>query len=168
MSAVSTVGAASAASAVSAVSAVSKAWRQVLAAEQSAEFGYSVLGPRLTPGPLVALARECQQSHTSAVAAIEAEPALATDPSPPAAPSYQLPVAVADDASAQLLAVRLEEATAAAWRYLLAVLAESTPDPSASAARAQALTALTDAAVRAVRWRAVSAPTSASVPFPGI
>jgi hypothetical protein len=159
------------------------AWQSALAAEQAAAFGYGTLGPRLNPGQHVLLARTCQQAHrarvdsTSAVLATLTSPATgpATAPAPspsPAAssqpPDYQLPFPVTDDASAQRLAIVLEESTASAWRYLLATLADAQTEAGSTSARVTALAALTESAVQAVRWRRILSPTQASVAFPGI
>jgi len=56
--------------------------------------------------------------------------------------------------------VHLEEGAAAAWRYAVA----ATDDV---AVRRAALVALSDAAVRATRWRLALHTSPATVPFPG-
>ena len=61
-------------------------------------------------------------------------------------PEYALPFPVTDRGSALRLAVHLEEGAAAAWRYAVA----ATDDVDV---RRTALFALSDAAVRATRWR---------------
>ncbi|MBA3524280.1 MAG: DUF4439 domain-containing protein, partial [Geodermatophilaceae bacterium] len=62
--------------------------------------------------------------------------------------------------AALALAAQLEDGTATAWRYLLG----ATDDAEL---RGTALTALTDSAVRAVRWRLAAGTTPATVAFPG-
>ena len=81
----------------------------------------------------------------------------------PTEASYELPFPVPDRRAALRLAVHLEEGAAAAWRYAVA----ATDDRSV---RRAALAALTDAAVRATRWRLLLPPPDgvpATVPFPG-
>ena len=73
-------------------------------------------------------------------------------------PEYALPFPVTDRASALRLAVHLEEGAAAAWRYAVA----ATDDVEV---RRTALTALSDAAVRATRWR-LALPTSPATRVP--
>ena len=103
--------------------AVDSAWQAALAAEYAAIFGYGVLGPRLQDPAELALARACEQAHRDLANEVELQIA-ATGQTPPAPrPSYVLPFPVTDPATAHRLAVRLEEATAAAWRYLIATAA---------------------------------------------
>ena len=77
-------------------------------------------------------------------------------------------------AAAVQLAVDLEESAAAAARYLIFVAASAPAAPSGSTApdlaalRSTTLLALSDAAVRATRWRAVLTPDQATVAFPGM
>ena len=75
-------------------------------------------------------------------------------------PTYALPFPVTDRGSALRLAVHLEEGAAAAWRYAVA----ATDDVEV---RRTALTALSDAAVRATHWRLALPTTPATVAFPG-
>jgi hypothetical protein len=140
-----------------------QAWLGVLATEQVAAFGYGTLGPRLTPGPAVALARACEQAHQDRGDQISAV-LVAQRVAPNAPADYRLPIAAIDDKSARKLAARLEDDAATGWRYLLAELA----DAVAGDGWPIALAALTDSAVRAVRWRALDDPVTASVAFPGI
>ena len=76
--------------------------------------------------------------------------------------SYPLPFPLTDGGSARQLALRLETATASAWRYLIS----ETGTPAQ--VRADAVTALTDSTVRAVRWRSAITPAAPTVAFPGI
>jgi hypothetical protein len=87
--------------------------------------------------------------------------ALGTVPVEPAA-NYPLPFALTDAGAAQQLALRLETASASAWRYVTAI--EGAP----SDIRSLALSNLTDSAVRAVRWRRLITPATPTVAFPGI
>ena len=161
---------------------IERAWQQTLAAEYAAVFGYGVLGPRLVDATQITLARSSQQAHRDLVAQSEQQLTAAGLAPPAAEASYPLPYPIPDDATARQLALRLEEATASAWRYLISAAAvegsarsaaSSTPAPASSGSglvtlRATALAALTDAAVRAVSWRRLVSPTSPTVPFPGI
>jgi Domain of unknown function (DUF4439) len=99
------------------------AWQQALAAEYAAAFGYGALGPRLVDPAQIALARSSQQAHSDLVAQSQSQlTAAGLTPVAPAA-SYPLPYPVADAATARQLALRLEDATASAWRYLFATAA---------------------------------------------
>jgi Domain of unknown function (DUF4439) len=81
------------------------------------------------------------------------------DPVPTEA-SYALPFGVTDPRSALRLAVHLEEGAAAAWRYAVAAT-------DSQAVRRTALSALTDAALRATGWRLRLPPTVPTEAFPG-
>ncbi len=89
----------------------------------------------------------------------------------PTAASYPLPFALPDAAAAQRLALRLEDACAAAWRYLLVAAVRRTPTSTNAAeltVRRAGQDGLTASAVRAVPWRALVDPTAPTVPFPGV
>jgi hypothetical protein len=155
------------------------AWQQALGAEYAAVFGYGLLGPHLAAAAQTRLARTCQNQH-SALAG-QTTTALLAAGLTPLEPQVDYPsqFPVIDELSAQRLATRLEEAAASAWRYLVAVAAA---DPSAAstpsaaqltaarlaAIRLTAVTALSDSAVRAMRWRALVNPSAPTVAFPGI
>ncbi|HSY15063.1 MAG TPA: ferritin-like domain-containing protein [Jatrophihabitantaceae bacterium] len=155
--------------------AVLTAWQQALATEQAADFGYSALGPKLADPAQEAMARTNQLAHQQLVVDTSAQlDAAGQTPVPPEA-DYQLPFPVTDAASARQLALRLEEASATAWRYVVAIAASATTSatlPSTSISlnqlRGLAVTALSDSAVRAVSWRRLVTPANPSVPFPGI
>jgi hypothetical protein len=66
---------------------------------------------------------------------------------------------VTDRASALKLAVHVEDGVAQAWRAALPATAD--------ADRSISLSALTDAAVRATRWRRLAGITPLTLPFPG-
>jgi hypothetical protein len=143
-------------------------WQQAITAEQSAVYGYGALGPHLSTNDEVSLARQCEQAHRAQVqAGIAMLATLGGSPANPPAPT-SAPVTVTDDASAQQLALTLEEATASAWRYVLAQLATTLGAGSVAPARAMAVSSLSDAAVRAVQWRRLRNPAQPSVAFPGI
>ncbi|UNB56175.1 MULTISPECIES: ferritin-like domain-containing protein [unclassified Mycolicibacterium] len=73
---------------------------------------------------------------------------------------YEIPIAVNTPQDAAQLATRMEEDSAVAWR---AVLEQATTTED----RAFAVTALTQAAVTAARWRAVLGTSPSTVAFPG-
>jgi len=77
-----------------------------------------------------------------------------------AEPAYVTPQPVTDQASAIAVLVVAEADAAVAWRAVL----ERTDVKSL---RTTALTALTDAAVRATRWRRAAGETPATPPLPG-
>lgn len=135
-----------------------------LAAEYQAVWGYPMLGPRLTDPAQVALARAADDAHAALAGALEATLAgLGATPAAPLA-DYPLPSAVADAPSAVAYAVELETAAAAAWRF---VVVRSAEGADAGGLKATAVDALSAAAVRAARWRAVLRPAQATVAFPG-
>jgi hypothetical protein len=136
-----------------------EALQTALAAEHAVVWGYGVVGGRADDAllPAVSAADAAHRARRDSTAALVrrygGEPATAE-------PSYALPFPVPDRRAALRLAVHLEEGAAAAWRYAVA----ATDD---RAVRRVALGALTDAAVRATRWRLLLPPTTPTVPFPG-
>lgn len=147
--------------------ALARAWQAALAAEQRAAFGYGLLGAHLHGSPRLALAVGCSNAHEQLRdATAEAIAAAGLTPAAPAA-DYPDLYPVTSAARALALAPRLEDACAAAWRYLYAVAA-GTPGPAARTLRAGAQTALSASAVRAVRWRKLTDPSAAAVAFPGV
>jgi hypothetical protein len=139
------------------------AWQAALAAEHAAVGGYDVIGPRLADAAQVTLARDSQQAHRERRDATSAQLTAAGQSPVPAAADYPLPFAVTGPLTAQRFAISLESACAGAWRYLISVT-----DASLRSVRADAQQALTDSALRAMRWRRLVAPTEPTVPFPGI
>lgn len=153
------------------MSALLAAWQGALAAEHAAVFGYQLLGPHLDAADQPA-ARRCEADHVAARDVTVAALLTAGQRPTPPLPDYPLPFPVSGSASARALAVRLEEGTAAGWRYLVASAAGS-GDPAVTpamsvAARAGAVRELTASAVRAVRWRRLITPAAPTVAFPGI
>ena len=130
-----------------------------LAAEHAVIWGYGVVGAHAGDA-LLAQVRDADDAHrtlrddTIALVARYGGDPVATEP------EYALPFPVTDRGSALRLAVHLEEGAAAAWRYAVA----ATDDVEV---RRSALVALSDAAVRATRWRLALPTTPATVPFPG-
>ena len=79
----------------------------------------------------------------------------------PPEPGYLTPEPVTDVASALRLATTVETDAAEAWRSVIE------RSPAEQPLRAAALDALTAAAVRATRWRAVAGVEPPTVSFPG-
>ncbi|MFI7676621.1 ferritin-like domain-containing protein [Actinophytocola sp. NPDC049390] len=77
-----------------------------------------------------------------------------------AEPAYVLPQEVTDEASALAVLVVVEADVTVAWRAVL----ERTDDRTL---RAAGLAGLTDAAVRATRWRGAAGQTPRTPPLPG-
>jgi ferritin-like protein len=129
-----------------------------LAAEQAAIYAYAPVGVHLA-GDERDEARSAEAAHRgrrdALVLRLE-ELRIAPSAAPPA---YVLPYPVTDRASALRLAVDVENGVAATWRAAL-------PDTE-GADRDTALAALTDAAVRATRWRRIGGITPLTTPFPG-
>jgi Domain of unknown function (DUF4439) len=160
------------------VSALVDALQRALAAEHQAVYGYETLGPRSAPAAQD-LARTCQSAHEGQRDAIEELVAAAGTRPVAGAAQYALVTSLVN--SPRTLAARLEDGCAAAWRYVYAVACGAAGEatsaaatPSASAGRAPAAgdvrriaqRALTESAVRAVRWRA-GAPGPVVQAFPG-
>ncbi|HKC27520.1 MAG TPA: DUF4439 domain-containing protein [Jatrophihabitans sp.] len=156
------------------------AWQQALGAEHQAVFGYSLLGPWLT-GSDQQLAVACSDAHEALRDATADQ--LARAGLTPAAPAADYPALypVADGAAARRLAIRLEDACAAAWRYVyLQAASRPTADASGGTAtspaaarvagdvRETAQSALTASAVRGARWRVLVTPTHPTTAFPGV
>jgi hypothetical protein len=129
-----------------------------LAAEHAAIFGYGTVGAHLD-GAARTAARQAEAAHRSRRDALIARLTSLKATPPPARPAYALPFPVKDKATAQQLAVTLEERVAQAWAGALAA--------TAGDERKLALDALVDCAVRATRWRKLAKITPTTVPFPG-
>ena len=149
------------------MSAVIDAWQAALGAEHAAVAGYDVLGPHLAAAQ-TATARADQLAHRELRDTTSAALAAAGQTPTPAQPDYPLPFAVTNAATAQRLALNLESACAAAWRYLIAVAAGAGVSPPTPTVRADAQAALTASAIRATHWRRLVDPARPTVAFPGI
>lgn len=128
-----------------------------LVAEHAAIYGYGALGSHLT-GNALAQAQACDTAHRTRRDQLLVRLTAAGVTPPAAAVEYALPFPVTDAASAQRLAVQLEERTAALWRVALG--------PTADADRKLALDALIDTALRAARWRRATGSEPGTVPLP--
>ena len=126
-----------------------------MAAEVAAIYAYGILGVHLATAAQVNEARAAETAHRN-----RRDYLLGRMNQPEAAPAgYELPFPVIDPASALRLAVHVEDGVAQAWRPVLGA--------SQGADREAALAALTDAAVRASRWRRIAAISPATMPYPG-
>jgi hypothetical protein len=129
-----------------------------LAGEHAAIYGYGVIGAHLT-GNALTQARQAEAAHRDRRDSVLEALASAGGTPPAAQPAYALPFPVTDRASALRLAQQIEERTAALWRAVL--------PPASAAQRSTALDALTDAALRAARWRRTSGQRPGTVALPG-
>ena len=130
-----------------------------LAAEEAAIYAYGALGVKLTASGDRSEARAAEAAHrdrrdvlVSRLAALEASAA-------PAPAGYELPFEITDRESALKLAIQVEDGVAQAWKAVLPV--------TDGGDRSTALNALTDAAVRATRWRRLGSVTPATMAWPG-
>jgi len=139
------------------VSAATDALGSALAAEHAAIFGYGVVGARLT-GAALAQAQQADTAHRDRRDRLIVRLTKVGIEAPAALPAYALPFPVTDPASAQRLAVQLEERAAAIWRVALG--------PTTGDDRRLALDALTDCALRAARWRRATGQQPGTVPLP--
>lgn len=127
---------------------------ELLAAEHAAVFGYGVLGAHLA-GSQQVLALSAYDAHRVLRDSLLARLTARDLPTPPPSLAYALPAGTAVQQ-----AVVLEEGLCVLWRDL--VSATDSAD-----LRGLAVRALSDAAVRAVRWRQAAKQRPATVPFPG-
>ncbi|HEY2041640.1 MAG TPA: ferritin-like domain-containing protein [Jatrophihabitans sp.] len=142
------------------------ALQAVLAAEHGAVFGYSLIGVRLSDPGQVDFARTLQATHRDVRDALMTDIARRGATPVEALPSYSPADKVTDATGAQRWALQLEQDCAAGYRYLLAnSVAAGT---AGAAARKQALSGLTGAAVNATRWRKLLTPATPTVAFPGV
>ena len=130
-----------------------------LAAEEAAIYAYGLVGVHLTAESLIRAARTAEFKHRQRrdylVDRLDELRASAA----PAPAGYELPFPVTDVAGALKLAVHVEDGVAQAWRAVLAVTEGDD--------RMDALSALTDSAVRATRWRQIAQVTPLTLAFPG-
>ncbi|MGV0792645.1 ferritin-like domain-containing protein [Mycolicibacterium sp. XJ1819] len=135
------------------------AWYDALATEHATIYGYGIVSAHSTPerNPLVASSMtEHRKRREAALAILESR---SVDAPLPAA-GYRLPMTVDTPTDADKLALRMEEDAAVAWRAVI----EQTDNAQD---RAFAVTALTECAVRAARWRRVLGVSPVTVAFPG-
>ncbi|HEX7826631.1 MAG TPA: ferritin-like domain-containing protein [Mycobacterium sp.] len=130
-----------------------------VAAEHGTIYGSGLVSAHTTPDVNDLVAQAMAQHRANREAAITALAGRSV-PAPLPAAGYQLPIDANNPGDAAKLALQMEEETAVAWRAV-AEQATTTED------RTLAVTALTDSAVLAARWRAVLGVTPAVVAFPG-
>ncbi|MFI5888775.1 ferritin-like domain-containing protein [Actinoplanes sp. NPDC051513] len=123
-----------------------------LAAEEAAIYAYGIIGVK---AGAVTEARAAEQAHR-----LRRDYLVGKLEQPQTSPAgYEMPFPVTDRATALKLAVQVEDGVAQAWRPVLTV--------TTGADRTAALAAMTDAAVRATRWRRLAGVSPATLPFPG-
>lgn len=130
-----------------------------VASEHAVIYGYGLVSAHSTPdaNDLVSTAMaEHRARREQAIARLAARNVAPPLPDP----GYQMPIVVDSPADAAKLAVRMEEDSAVAWRAVLE-RATTTED------RAFAVTALTESAVTAAKWRAAVGTQPTTVAFPG-
>ena len=131
-----------------------------LAAEHAAIWVYALVGA-FVPNALNTRLNEAATAHQARRDATERILIDAgTSPVPPE-PGYLTPEPVTDAASALQLVITAETDAASAWRSVVE------RSPADEDLRGTALEALSEAAVRATRWRATAGATPLTVPFPG-
>ncbi|HEY0002360.1 MAG TPA: ferritin-like domain-containing protein [Actinoplanes sp.] len=130
-----------------------------LAAEEAAIYAYGLVGVQLDGADNRDEARAAQQAHRQRRDYLVLRLARASSATPVAPAGYRLPFPITDQASALKLAIQVEDGVAQAWRPVLPV--------TENADRSTALSALTDAAVRATRWRRLAEVTPVTMAFPG-
>jgi len=130
----------------------------VLAAEHAAIFAYGPIGAHLS-GADAAAARTAEAAHRTRRDALLLQLTADGATPPPAAAAYTLPEPVTDGAAALRVAIGVEERTSSAWR---AALAATSGDQ-----RERVLSAYTDCALRATRWRRAAGVEPITVTFPG-
>ena len=130
-----------------------------LAAEEAAIYAYGLIGVNLTADDAIDEARSAEATHRARRDVLISRLDQLRASTAPAPAGYELPFAVNADASAMKLAIHVEDGVAQAWRAALPV--------TTGADRATSLSALTDAAVRATRWRKLAGVAPVTMPFPG-
>jgi Domain of unknown function (DUF4439) len=130
-----------------------------IAAEHATIYGYGIVSAHSTPDLNDLVAKTMLEHRERRETALGMLAARAVGGPLPAA-GYQLPMMVGNPTDAAKLAVRMEEDDATAWR---AVVEQATNEKD----RAFAVTALTQCAVTAARWRRVVGTSPVTVAFPG-
>lgn len=122
-----------------------------VATEHATIFGYGIVSAHSTPddNDLVSAAMRIHRAQREKAMDLLKERSV-TAPLP--AVGYQIPITVNDPTDAANLAVRMENDTAVAWR---AVLEQAAAGTSGDADRTFAVSALTQSAILAARWKRV-------------
>lgn len=129
-----------------------------LAAEEAAIYAYGLLGVHLD-GRDQTEARTAEQAHRERRDVLVGQLDQLKASAAPTPAGYELPFPITDRASALRLAIRVEDLVAQAWRPVLSV--------TQATDRVSALSALTDSAIRATRWRRLAGVTPVTLAFPG-
>jgi hypothetical protein len=140
--------------------------QRVLDAQHLAVYGYPVIGVQLADQAEAARARRLEAAHRLSRDAVAGQLVDRQADPDASATGYPPPAPVTDRAAAIGWAVRIEESSAAAYRYLLGCAVRAGGEQTAL--RRQALTGLTDAAVAAAYWRGLLVVARPTVPFPGV
>jgi hypothetical protein len=130
-----------------------------LAAEEAAIYAYGVIGVHLTADGDRTEARSAEAAHRGRRDTLITELIRLQASTAPAPAAYALPFEVVDRASALKLAIQVEDGVTQAWRVVLPVTTD--------AERGSGLSAMTDAAVRATRWRRLAEVSPVTLAFPG-
>ena len=130
-----------------------------LSAEEAAIYAYGILGVKLTAEGELVEARAAEAIHRDRRDALVLRLAALKASTAPAPAGYELPFAVTGRDTALKLAIQVEDGVAQAWRAVLPV--------TEGGDRSTALSALTDAAVRATRWRKLGQVTPVVLAWPG-
>jgi hypothetical protein len=130
-----------------------------VAAEHGVIYGYGLVSAHSTPD-VNYLVSDAIAEHRARREEGIARLAARNVPGPLPAPGYEPPIDVHSPGDAAKLAVRMEEDAAVAWRAVLE-RADTNED------RAFAVTALTETAVTATKWRRVVGMEPSTVAFPG-
>ena len=139
--------------------AAASATQDALGAEHAALWVYRLVSAFL-PDDFDAAVQEGTNAHRARRDATELLLGNAGQDPRSAEPAYVTPQPVTDQASAIAVLVVAEADATVAWRAVL----ERTDDKDL---RASALAGLTDAAVRATRWRRAGGQSPATPPLPG-
>ena len=134
-----------------------------LAAEHAAIYGYGLVSAHVDPdnNDLVSTALAEHRDRREATVKLLTERKVKV---PLPAAGYQVPFAVDSPPDAARLAIRMESDCAVAWR---AVLEQASGQDTAEQDRSFGLTALTQCAVMAARWRRVLGAWPVTDAFPG-
>ncbi|TGD87038.1 DUF4439 domain-containing protein [Mycolicibacterium sp. CH28] len=139
--------------------AASAALFDAVTAEHAAIYGYGIVSAHSSPDENDLVSEAMAQHRERREAAIALLSGRSAKVPLPAA-GYQLPSAVTDPTAAANLAVQMENDCAVAWR---AVIEQATSEQD----RAFGVTALTESAVLAARWKQVLRLVPVTVAFPG-
>ncbi|MFC9789939.1 ferritin-like domain-containing protein [Rhodococcus sp. NPDC127528] len=130
-----------------------------LRAEHAAVYAYGIVAAFSNPTRAGQVSADAAAHRARRDATADAL-AAASVTAPGAETGYTLPFPVTDPTTAIQLAAQVEADTAVAWR---SVIERAQSEPT----RAMGVDALTEAALRGARWRAVLGVTPPTVAFPG-